>query len=304
MVLTATMSVGVGCLPTPADGQDAGEGEGEGEAPAEQLVLLIGNSQLGFFGNNPLPPDLAVALDDLSAIAHGGAHRLFVDRVERAGTGCSGFVAEGTGPGSPLERAGSGEYDVVVLLPSIGEGNRAANEACWDRFRTVVQDSGARFGMMATPHVSSAYPGGFDALDTAIRSYSADHGLAFVPAGATWRRHLGQSPTRDALLALYSGDLDHPGPEGGYLSVMTLYGALTGQTVVDAGIDNDLTALRCDPRSPCLTEAQMRACMNARGEWQCAASNGAVFSNGKVHFVFDDEAVHYQGIVDEVLSER
>ena len=285
---------------TPAEG----EGEGEGEAPAQQQVLLIGNSQLGSFGNNPLPPDVAVALDDISAVAHGGQHRLFVDRVQRAGTGCSGFVAEGSGPGSPLERAGSGDYDVVVLLPSIGEGNRAANEGCWEQFRTVVEASGARFGMMATPHVSNAYPNGFDALDTAIRSYSAVHDLLFVPAGATWRRHLGDQPTRAALLTLYHGDLEHPGPEGSYLSVLALYGALTGRSVQNAGIDNDIAALRCDPRTPCLTEDQMRACLNARGEWQCAAGNGTVFSNGQVHFVFDDEAVQYQSIVDEVLAQR
>ena len=270
-----------------------------------KLQTAAGQQLLGQLVEQTLPPTLAVALDDISAVAHGGQHRLFVDRVERAGKGCSGFVLEGTGPGSPLERAASGDYDVVVLLPSIGEGNRAANEGCWEQFRTVVEASGVRFGMMATFYVSNVYRDGGDvALDTAIRSYSADHDLLFVPAGATWRRHLGDQPTDAALLALYHGDLQHPGPEGSYLSVLALYGALTGRSVQNAGIDNDIAALRCDPRTPCLTEDQMRACLNARGEWQCAAGNGTVFSNGQVHFVFDDEAVHYQSVVDEVLAQR
>ena len=128
--------------------------------------------------------------------------------------------------------------------------------------------------------------------------------MLFIPAGATWRRLLGNTPTRDALLALYHGDNAHPGPEGSYLYVLALYGALTGRSVVGAGIDNDLPALRCDPNSPCLSEQEMLNCLNAAGEWQCAATNGAVFSNGKVHFVFDDEATRYQGIVDAILGER
>jgi hypothetical protein len=45
--------------------------------------------------------------------------------------------------------------------------------------------------------------------------------------------------------------------------------------------------------------------LNANGEWGCSAGNGAVFiSPGRVSFLDDDEALRYQQIVDEVLSER
>ena len=156
--------------------------------------------------------------------------------------------------------------------------------------------------MMATAHVSHAYPGGFDALDAAVSSYSLEHDVTFVPAGATWRRVLGDTPTREALLAMYHGDLAHPGPEGSYLYVLALYRALTGASVSRAGIDNDVPALRCLPSVPCLSEQEMRDCLNDRGEWQCAADNGAVFSNGRVHFVTDDEAALYQAVVDDVVA--
>lgn len=292
-----------------AEGEGEGEGEGhegegEGEAPqptGPQTVLLIGNSQLGYFGGSPQPPDVTVALGDLSRVFVEGRSALVVDRYSQAGTGCEGFWSAGDGEGSARALAASG-YDVVVLLPSINEGDRAANEACWERFRGVAENGGSRFAVMATAHVSGAYPAGFDALDGAVRSYTKDNGLLFIPAGATWRRHLGEAPSRDDLLELYGADFAHPGPEGSYLYVLALYGALTNRSVV--GVDNDIPALRCFPNEPCLTEAEMRACLNDRGEWGCQASNGAVFSNGRVSFVDDDEAAHYQQIVDTVLSER
>jgi hypothetical protein len=265
-------------------------------------VLLIGNSQLGYFGNTPQPPDVTLALDDVSTLAFNGDHRLLVERVQREGTGCSGFVSEGDGPGTPLGEAANPDFDVVVLLPAIGENS--GNAPCWEQFRDAAEGAGNRFAMMATAHVSSAYPSGFDTLDDAIRTYSAEHALTFIPAGETWRRVLGDAPTRDALLAMYNPDLAHPGPEGSYLYILALYGALTGTSVANAGIDNDIQALRCLPDSPCLSEDEMRGCLNSRGEWQCAAGNGVVFTNGKVHFVTDDEAALYQGVVDDVLAER
>jgi hypothetical protein len=73
--------------------------------------------------------------------------------------------------------------------------------------------------------------------------------------------------------------------------------------VQDAGVDNDLPSLRCDPRAPCLTEDEMRACLDDDGQWQCAAGNGAVFSNHRVHFVTDDEARCYQQAVDDVVDD-
>ena len=287
-----------------ADGgnEGEGEGEGEGETPAgAQTVLLIGNSQLGSFGNNPQPPDVTEALSAFSTTFANGESPLVVDRYSQAGVGCQGFFDAGEGSGSARALAASG-YDIVVLLPSIGEGDRRSNEPCWERFRAIVEGAGSRFAMMATGHVSGSYPAGVDALDTAIRSYSADHDLLFIPAGEMWRRLLGDQPTRDDLLELYGADFAHPGPEGSYFYVLGLYGALTRRSVV--GADNDLPALRCSPGQACLTEQQMRDCLNARGEWGCSAGNGVVFSNGRVSFVDDDEAARYQAIVDEVLSAR
>jgi hypothetical protein len=276
----------------------------DGPPPAELRVLLIGNSQLGFFGDHPAPPDVTVALADVSTVAHGGATRLVVGRAQVPGVGCAGFADVGDGPGTPLREAADPSWDVVLLVPSIDETDAAASAPCWDRFRAVVEDAGNRFGIVATAHVSDAWPTGFDALDEAVRSWAADRGVLFVPAGATWRRLLGDAPTSEALFALYHGDLAHPGPEGSYLYVLALYGALSGRSVVDAGIDNDVPALRCDPRAPCLTEDEMRACLDDAGGWQCPPTNGAVFSNHRVHFVTDAEAAAYQAVVDAVLAER
>jgi len=117
-----------------------------------------------------------------------------------------------------------------------------------------------------------------------------------------WRRLLGDAPTRGELLELYGADFAHPGPEGSYFYVLGLYGALTRRSVV--GMDNDIAQLRCMPDQSCLSEQEMRDCLNAAGEWQCSAGNGAVFSNGRVSFVDDEEAARYQQIVDDVLSER
>ncbi len=225
---------------------------------------------------------------------------MIVDRYSQAGVGCSGFI-QGTGPGSAQALASSGNYDVVI--PAIGETNRAANEPCRERFRALAENAGSRVAMMATAHISSQYPGGFDALDAAIRSYTTAKDLLFIPAGATWRRVLGNAPARSDLLEMYGSDGQHPGPEGSYLYVLALYGALQERSVI--GVDNDLPPLRCLPDSPCLTEQEMRSCLNARGEWRCSASNGAVFiSPGRVSFIDDDEALRYQQIVDDVLSER
>jgi hypothetical protein len=48
----------------------------------------------------------------------------------------------------------------------------------------------------------------------------------------------------------------------------------------------------------------MRACLDDVGGWQCEPTNGAVFSNGRVHFVTDKEAIRYQHVVDDVLAGR
>ena len=152
---------------------------------------------------------------------------------------------------------------------------------------------------------SASTPAGYWPLTwpVAIRSYTNDNNLLFIPAGATWRRLLGNTPSSTDLLELFGSDSQHPGPEGSYLYVLALYGALTHRSVV--GVDNDLPPLRCSPNGACLTEQQVRDCLNERGEWGCSAGNGAVFiSPGRVSFVDDDEALRYQQIVDQVLSER
>jgi hypothetical protein len=277
------------------------EGRGDG---GPLRVVLIGNSQLGAWGEHPQPPDLARALVDVAAQAHGGTHRLAVTRVVRPGGGCTEFAAEGQAPGSPLAAAADIDVDVVVLFPSIDETDRGRHEACWDLFRSAAARAGHRFVVVATPHVAQAWPAGFAALDRAIGKWAEERGVPFVPAGAAWRRALGDHPPRDALLSLFHGDLEHPGPEGSYLTVLALYAVLTGARVTDAGIDNDLAALRCDPHTPCLTEQEMRACLDDAGAWQCPAANGAVFSNHRVHFVTDDEAGHYQRVVDDVVFGR
>jgi hypothetical protein len=287
-----------------ATGRPARRPTGPAAPPSSLRVLLIGNSQLGFFGEHPVPPDVTAALAAVGAMAHGGATQLDVDRVQIPGVGCAGFAAVGDGPGTPLHEAADPAWDVVVLVPSIDEVDRAASEPCWDLFRVVVQDAGNRFAIMATAHVSDAYPDSFDALHAAVGGFAADRGVTFVPAGAAWRRLLGDAPSTTALYALYHGDLAHPGPEGSYLYVLTLYAALTGRRVVDAGIDNDLPALRCDPRTPCLTEDEMRACLDEQGGWQCPPDNGAVFSAGRVHFVTDDEAALLQRVVDDLRTGR
>ena len=267
-------------------------------------VLLIGNSQLGAYSDPPQPPDVVAALSLASQQAWSGATELVVSKVQRAGTGCAGFADEGDGEGTPLGEAGSGRYDVVVLLPSIDETDRSVAEPCWERFRKAAEGSDARFGVMATAHLSDQYPKGFADLDAAVRSYAAENALLFVPAGAVWRRLLGESPSERDLLSFYGGDLEHPGPEGSYLYVLSLYGAISGRKLVESTIENDLPSLRCRADESCFSEEEMQACLDEAGEWQCEAGNGAVFSNGHVQFVTDEEARRYAAAVDAELAAR
>ncbi|MDP2344443.1 MAG: hypothetical protein Q8O67_26030 [Deltaproteobacteria bacterium] len=270
-------------------------------APGEVAVLLIGNSQLGNFSNTPQPPDVTVALEALSQVAHGGSHRMIVDRAQVGGVGCDGFLNNGTYAGTPRERAGSGDYDYVVLLPSLGETSR--NDACWDAFREIAEGAGAEFVMMATASLSGAYPGGFDALDSPARSYALDHGLIFVPGGDTWRQVLGDNPGSTATLEMYSGDDAHPGTEGSYLYTLALYGALSGTSVV--GLPIDIAPLRCVAGGSCLSYEALDACVRPDGDSDCAPTNGMVFDgNGKPTFIDAAEAATYQAAVDAVLAAR
>jgi hypothetical protein len=287
------------------EGEAVGEeGEGEGEdvvVVGDLRVLLIGNSQLGFFGSNPQPPDVTRALEDVSGVAYDGASHLVVDKAQIDGTGCDGWAAAGLDPGTPKERAGSGDYDVVVLLPSIGE--RSASAACWELFRDIAENAGAEFVVMATANVSFQYPAGFDDLDAAVRGYAEGNGLRFIPAGAAWRRVLGQSPSSDNLAEMYGGDGAHPGPEGSYFYVLALYAGLTGRSAVGLPVDSE--PLRCQPGQSCLSYDGLDACVGDNGDFNCAAQNGAQFDpNHHVSFITAAEAGLYQQSVDAVLSER
>jgi hypothetical protein len=267
---------------------------------AEQRVLLIGNSQLGFAAQNR-PPDLPKALEDFSSLANNNASHLTVDLAQRFGAGCDEMAAEGTGANTPRGKARSGNFDVVVLLPSIGETFR--NDACWDIFKADAEGAGAKFAIMATANIASQYPAGFDGLDDNIRAYAAERSVTFVPAGAAWQRVLGSSPRRADLIEMYNADGEHPGVEGTYVYVLSLYGALTGKSVL--GAENDLPALRCRPDAPCRSEQEMLECLGGvvDGDWNCEGDN-VVFSEGKASFVFESEAAIWQAAVEDELSAR
>ncbi len=288
---------------------EEGEGEGEGDVVVEGdiTVLLIGNSQLGFFGNSPQPPDVTEALEQISTVAYAGASHLIVDKAQIDGTGCDGWASAGDGPGTPKERAGSGEYDIVIMAPAIGE--RAAQSACWELFRDLAENAGSQFGVMASAHVSFQYPRGFDDLDSAVRGYAATNDLLFVPGGEAWRRVLGDNPG-NAMLEFYGGDDAHPGAEGSYFYVLALYGAITGRSVV--GLPVDSPPLRCFPNQPCMTYERLDECIDdATGTYGgtqppfCGAENGALFDgNNQATFISAAEAAAYQQVVDDVLAER
>jgi hypothetical protein len=247
---------------------------GDTRAPAVRgdsgpmTVLLIGNSQLGF-----RPPDVALAVEALAVADLGFPRSLVVHTAQVMGEGCPGFVAAGTGPQTPQGRAGSGDYDVVLLWPAITETTRA--DPCWDTFRALAEKSGARFGVVATAHIASQHPEGFGRLHDAVDGYARDHGLLFVPAGRAWLLLLGPDPTPGALLSLYGADQAHPGAKGSYLYALAVYGALTGRPVL--GLPSDLPPLRCDPNAPCLSHAELVGCVNDDREWQCPPANGAMW---------------------------
>lgn len=266
--------------------------------PAGELaVLLIGNSQLGGFTNGA-PPDLRAALEELSQTAAGGAHRMTVDRAQVLGVDCNGFIAAGNGAGTPKERAGSGDYDVVELVPSLGESYR--NDSCWDVFRNLAEGAGAEFVIAPTAGFSGAgWSSNANALDAPARSYAADHHIGLAPMGAAWRQALGAANATQAL-ELYAADDAHPGAEGSYLYALTLFASITQTRVV--GVTSDLLALRCNVGS-CMSHAALDACVGDDGEFNCAASNGVVFDgNGDATFVTDAEAAAYQAAVDTVLG--
>jgi hypothetical protein len=256
-------------------------------------VLLVGNSQLGLN-----PPDVAEALEAMSLLAYDGAHTLIVDRFQEFGQACARFALDGG-----LAMVESGNYDVVLLLPAIGETR--ANEACWEQFRVAAEGSGARFGVMATAHVRSNFPAGFTTLHNDVGSYAADHDLLFVPAGDAWLRFLSANPAAP-LKSLYASDSQHPGAEGDLLYVYTLYGALARVSTV--GLPPDVLQLRCNMNQPCLSYDALDACVGDNGDFNCSGQNGALFGppdgGARVAFVTADEALAYQQAADAALAAR
>ncbi len=268
-------------------------------------VLLIGNSQLGFADNANDASNIGAALESMSRVANGGASVLTVDRAQIIGVGCQSFLADT----SVAAAASSGIYDVVVLLPSIGED--AGDAGCWQDFRELAEGAGSEFAIMATAHVLGVYPSGFDNLHNAIKQYANSQGVRFIPAGRVWRHILGDFPSTAQKSEFYAGDSQHPGAEGSLLYIYTLYAALTGRSAV--GLPVDAVELRCNMSQPtCLSYAALDNCVSpcsscspTVGEYNCAAQNGARFGpNGVgVSFVTPDEAATYQLAVDAVLAE-
>ena len=280
-----------------------GEGEGEGDPPpppASLSVLLIGNSQLGLN-----PPDVAAALESLSRVANDGGSVLVVDRKQNFGESCRNFILRA----DVTAAAASGDYDVVVLMPSIGES--AGDAGCWQDFRELAEGAGSQFAVMATAHVLAAYPSGFNSLHNAVKNYADSQGVLYIPAGQVWREVIGDSPSTATLSEFYSSDSQHPGAEGNLLYVYTLYAALTGRSAV--GLPTDILELRCDMDQACLSYQALDDCVSpcavncspTPGEYNCSPQNGALFGpNGAgVAFVTDDEAARYQAAVDAVLAE-
>jgi hypothetical protein len=289
-VVLVSFAFGIAC--TPVD-DAAGEGEGEGEPSASLSVLLIGNSQLGLN-----PPDVAAALASMSLVAHDGATTMSVDREQNFGEACADFIARP----EVTAAASAGDHDLVVLMPAIGETE--ADAGCWDEFRALAQDAGSTFAIMATAHVLAEYPEGFDALHDDVAAYAAAEDVLLVPAGRVWREVLGDAPSSEALSRMYSSDAQHPGAEGDLLYVYTLYAALSGRTAV--GLPVDAVELRCSLTidEPCMTYAELDACVDDDGAYDCAPQNGALFGpNGVgVSFVTAAEAAGYQAAVDAVLG--
>jgi hypothetical protein len=265
-------------------------------------VLLIGNSQLGLN-----PPDVAEGLEAMSRVAFGGSNVLVVDRFQLFGAGCQGFQNAGA-----LNAITPNTYDVVILLPSIGETR--ANEACWNRFRDAAFAAGADFGVMATADVRFAFPAGFHSLHTNLGGYAAAQDLMFVPAGDAWLRYLAAHPNVDRKV-LYAGDSEHPGAEGDLLYVYALYGALARRSTV--GMPADVVALRCAAANiadgSCLDRAELDACVDNNNFNSCDSAivnrspgNGMHFGpndggGGQVAFVTDAESAAYQAAVDAAL---
>jgi hypothetical protein len=298
---------------SPGGGGGGGKGGGDDgdEYPASQRVLLIGNSQLGLN-----PPDVARGLAAISQAAFGGGSVLVVDRFQMFGFGCQEFAARGDDDGrwpNGLAAAAAGDYDVVVLLPAIGETR--ANEACWEQFRDAAEGAGARFGMMATADERGSFPAGFTSLHEHIGAYAADRGLLFVPAGDAWLRLLDENPGIDRK-DLYSGDSSHPGVAGDMLYLYTLYGALTGRSTV--GMPADVVEVRCAAANladgSCLDRAALAACVDGNGFNRCDSSivdrspgNGMHFGpndggGGKIAFVTDADALAFQRAADAALA--
>jgi len=274
-------------------------------------VLLIGNSQLGLN-----PPDVAEGLEAISRAAFGGASVLIVDRFQMFGFGCNAFATGGDDAGRWPNglAAAADDYDVVILLPAIGETR--GDEACWQRFRDAAEGAGARFGVMATADERFSFPRGFTSLHEGIGGYTSDNGLLFVPAGDAWLRYLNATGAdrRD----LYASDSSHPGVAGDLLYVYTLYGALTGRPTV--GMPKDVVELRCAPANladgSCLDRDELAACVDDNGFNSCDSSivdrspgNGMHFGpndggGGRVAFVTDAQALAFQQAADAALAGR
>jgi hypothetical protein len=275
------------------------EGEGEGDVATTLRLLMIGNSQLGV--NRPNPPNVPAALTELSTRHLDAATTIEADAVQQNGTGCGGFW-QATDATSARARVESGDYDVVILLPAIFE--TSSDESCWQDFQDLAEDAGSVFAIMATGHIASAFPSGFETLHNAVAAYADAHPNAvFIPAGDAWLRVLGTSPG-NSLYEFYSGDDAHPGVEASYIYVLATYGALTGRSVI--GAPRDLQGLRCPPTGACLSTAELEACIEPDGQNGCSQPQpGELFDgNGRQSIIDEAEAQVYQQAVQDALAAR
>jgi hypothetical protein len=265
----------------------------EASSPHKTRVLFIGNSQLGFD-----PPDVVGATQELLG------NKWHLDRIQTMGVGCDGFISDET-PGGAMNRASSGDYDVVVFIPAIFE--TLQHSGCWDRFRTATKKAGARFVMMASAHVHAAWPHGFTALETNMQTYARAHQVEVIRAGRVWLNAFSADDVRGQL-SLYGGDDQHPGVVGSYLYVLTLVSFLSSVTVL--GLPTDVPLLRCPAsaiqQQTCADADEVRSHINADGQLTFASPPiGVQWSgNGEVAMISMAEAARMQQLVDDVMTDR
>ncbi|MCX5661052.1 MAG: SGNH/GDSL hydrolase family protein, partial [Planctomycetota bacterium] len=204
-------------------------------------VLMIGNSQMMVY-------DLPQMMSVMSAAAPADHPKLEIGRYTAGGMTLKRHWDLGEGKGTPRGMIAAEKWDYVVIQ-EIFNADPAEFAQYAAKFDEFIRKHGAKTLLFATANVTehygkgaAKYPDSFKQLNDMQVEFGQKKGVAVAPAGYTWMKYWGDSPTDAQRYDLYAKDRGHPGAKGTYIYACLLYASLTGQN--PAGLVSDFDHIK------------------------------------------------------------